>query len=148
MPLSIYELTTHGDESNTNATVQLVQNSFKFKNSYGQIDFSPKQSLAITKTISELIVDSLGGFNLTERKPRGGNKFEIPSCPFLKAMHEVYQATTTNPHMYTSLHQGYLAKACDGGHWVLIDIISLSNLEIAGVSQDRIMKLSIIVSSL
>lgn len=49
---------------------QWVQNRFKFKNFYDQMDFSPKQSLAITNAIIELIIP-LGNSNLVKKGLEG-----------------------------------------------------------------------------
>lgn len=47
---------------------QRIQCSFKFKNFYDQMGFSPEQCLAITKAIIEL-TGQLGSSNLAERSP-------------------------------------------------------------------------------
>lgn len=57
---------------------QWVQNLFKFKKLYDQIDFDAAESLEIRKAIIEL-TNSLRGSGFFQNEPRGGGRFEDKS---------------------------------------------------------------------
>lgn len=59
-------------EPKLNRMDQRVQNLFKFKQFYDQMDFNSNQRLAITKVIIDLIGSS-GGSGLAQRVLYGGN---------------------------------------------------------------------------
>lgn len=59
------ELATSEGEPSTDDMTQRVQNSFKFRIFYDQMDFNSEQRLAITKIILEL-TDPTGDINLAD----------------------------------------------------------------------------------
>lgn len=80
------ELTALEGEPSTDDTIQLAQNSFKYRNFFFQMDFNPGQPAAITKVLLKL--------NLNGRfRPSRAQGCQLDF--FFKAMREVYLATTT-----------------------------------------------------
>lgn len=72
-------LVTPEGETQTDAMAQRVQNLFKFRNFYHQMDFSRKQYLAIIG-----LTNPSGGLNLAEQKPQVGRLEDI-SMTFCKS---------------------------------------------------------------
>lgn len=70
-------------QARSNWMAQQVQNLFKFKNFYDQVDFDACQHLAIKKAIIDLM-GSLGGSSLVQNRPCGGRKSEDSAVIFCK----------------------------------------------------------------
>lgn len=69
------------DEPDLDQRALKVQELFKFKSFYDQMDFISKQRLAITKAIVEL-TDSMESANLFERRLGKNNRFEDNALVF------------------------------------------------------------------
>lgn len=87
------EATTMQTEGDSDLKMaQQVKNLFKFKH---QMDFNPKQKLAITKSIIEF-TDLLESYDLFGNRSRRNNRFEDGSYP-MTTSGVTFQAPTINP---------------------------------------------------
>lgn len=68
-------------ESNLDKMAHRLQNVFKFRHVYDQIDFSPEQRLAITKAILKLANPS-ESCGLDEKRLKRSNRFEDSAIMF------------------------------------------------------------------
>lgn len=87
------------DEQDLDQRALKVQELFKFKSFYDQMDFNSKQRLAITKAIMEL-TNSTEDMNLIEKTTGKNNRFENNAL-VMRTIAETYQLSTTGH--FTSL---------------------------------------------
>lgn len=88
----------HEGEPDIDRIAQWVQNLFKFKHYYDQMDFSPKQRLAISKSIIQL-TDPSGSYGFVENRPRKVAGLKIARLYSTTMTDATFQAATTVLYM-------------------------------------------------
>lgn len=120
-----------------------VQELFKFKSFYDQMDFSSKQRLATTKAILEL-TDSTEIVNFFERRIGKNIWFEDNALVFMRITSEMYRRdvpTQLNRPLYiTAKVQDVELKGVLLDVSSFLNIISLDVLDDIGVPREKIQK--------
>lgn len=123
---------------------QHVQNLFKLKNFYDEMDFDAGRGFAIMKEIIEL-TDPLGGLGSDKKATCGGRRFEDNSMVSTKMIGRPCLIPYRPLYVIAHVHDVELKHALtDRGS--SLNIMQLSTLEMVGIPISRIIKQSIKVA--
>lgn len=116
-----------------------VQELFKFKSFYDQMDFSSKQRLAITKTIMEL-TESTESANLVEGRLEKNNRFEDNALIFYRNNRNDIPTQRNGSLYITTKVRAIELRRVLLGVGLSLNIISLDVLDDIGVPGEKIQK--------
>lgn len=124
------------EERNLDRMVEWVQNLFKFKHFYDQMDFSLKQRLAINKSIVEL-TDLSKSCELVEKRSIRDSRFCGDAVVFTKTISDLPSGYDRPFYVIATVNGIELNRALlDSGY--SINIISLAVLDAVGIAREKI----------
>lgn len=127
----------HEGDLDLDQMTQRLQNLFKFKNFYDQVDFNREQMLTIMKAIIEL-TNMLGSSNLVESRTRRNNKFDDNAVVFNENDQGEVPSQHNRPLQATVKVRDVEPKRTMLDQRSSLNIIVLSVLDIVGVSRENI----------